>query len=108
MKPAISPSGSEKIRNFCEGRLSLYQRPGPLTAIAFSAPAGTFAGRNATRHATHVYEVATYANRIKVLRGVAHCLLISLPDKPVWCQALLGLVFVVLRGYGHQRGCEGI
>ncbi len=52
--------------------------------------------------------MATYANRIKVLRGGEHCLLISLPDKPVWCQALLGLVFVVLRGYGHQWGCEGI
>ncbi len=30
-----------------------------------------FAGRNATRHATHVYEMATYANSIKVLRGGA-------------------------------------
>jgi len=35
--------------------------------------------------------MATYANSTNLLRGVEHCLLISLPDKPVWCQALLGL-----------------
>ncbi len=77
--------------------LPTYQPPGPLTATAFSLPAGTLAAgrrggpaRNATRHATHVYEMATYANSIKVLRGGAHCLPISLPDKPVWCKSCSG------------------
>ncbi len=51
--------------------------------------------------------MATYANSIKVLRGGAHCLTLSLPDKPVWCQALLGLAFIALCRNGYQRGCEG-
>ncbi len=109
LKPAISPSGSEKkLENFARG-VSLYKHPRVRSRrVARSAPAGTFAGRNATRHATHVYEMATYVNSIKVLRGGAHCLPISLPDKPVWCQALLGLVLVALHRNGYQRGRQGL
>ncbi len=67
-------------KNNSAGVVSLYKHP-PVRARALghSAPAGTFAGRNATRHATHVHEVATYTSNINVLRGLAF----SLPDKPV-------------------------
>ncbi len=62
----------KKLENFARGVSPHINPPVPLTAIACPAPAGTFAGRNATRHATHVYEMATYVNSINVLRGGAH------------------------------------
>ncbi len=58
--------------------------------------------------------MATYANSINVLCDVAHCLPLSLPDKPVAGRPvtgralLLGYLGTIPHGYGYQRGCEGL